>query len=500
MLRTTWIDRLRSGETNWRQLVANAGLVLIWLALYRRLFDYLALLVTSDDFRTNQLLLLGVVTLIVFQARRGDRHLQLDAAPQFQRTPLLLTLGASVGFLLCERFLNVNTLSAALFGLATYGLLGLWMQPAAWQLGLPVALLLIGVLPFGDHLQTFVGYPMRIATAHLVRDGLTAVGVHSIGVDTILVFENGVSQVDVPCSGVKSLWTGALFFLAATWVQRRPLNGRWLLVAALFAGLLFMANLARVTALTAVGEVAGWRLAAQMLHVPLGVLGFAAVCATVALLLAWFVKGGEASDPTESRHLQSVWLTPTLMVAIGLMALFYAPRTVKSTTPQPAPTWSFPTGLSMTPLPLTTREEDWLASDGAESAERWRFQWRGLSGSLILIASSTWRGHHRPERCFEVYGLTLDDSRTHLVNADFPLRFVTLGDGKANGVLSASYWFQSAQRTTNDYGARIWSDLAPERQRWVLVSILFDDVIDPNAGDTAAFYRALRSSVAQGLE
>ena len=68
--------------------------------------------------------------------------------------------------------------------------------------------------------------------------------------------------------------------------------------------------------------------------------------------------------------------------------------------------------------------------DGAESAERWRFEWRGLSGSMIVVTSRTWRAHHRPERCFEVYGLTLDDSRTHLVRPEFPLRFVSLGDGK----------------------------------------------------------------------
>lgn len=51
----------------------------------------------------------------------------------------------------------------------------------------------------------------------------------SIGLDTILILENGVSQIDLPCSGVKSLWTGLLFLLAATWLERRPLNLRWLL-------------------------------------------------------------------------------------------------------------------------------------------------------------------------------------------------------------------------------------------------------------------------------
>ena len=147
------------------------------------------------------------------------------------------------------------------------------------------ALLLIGALPFGEHMQTFIGYPVRILTAGLVGDGLAALGVHSIGIDTILVFENGISQVDLPCSGVKSLWTGGLFLLAVTWIEGRPFNLRWLWVALVFAFLLLVNNLIRVAALVFIGQVMEWRLLAEMIHIPLGVLGFAIACAAAVWLL-----------------------------------------------------------------------------------------------------------------------------------------------------------------------------------------------------------------------
>ena len=480
-------------------IVANGAIIGLWLWLYRPVFDYLAIIFSQEDFRTNQLVLAGVVGLIIFQMRRGFIRPRLEAGPHFYPPALILVLGGSILYLLVERYLDVNTISASLFGLASYGLLGLWLDPRRWRQGLPAALLLIGALPFGEHMQTFVGYPLRILTAAIVRDGLAAAGVASVGIDTILILENGVSQVDLPCSGVKSLWTGTLFLLAATWIERRPLNLRWLGVAAVFGGLLLVANLARVAVLVLVGQVAGWPLAAEMIHVPLGVLGFVAACAAAVMLLRWqlpvTVPLPEQGEPLR----RPAWLSPVLLVALLAFGLIYVPRP-QTGLARPPQSWPFPPTLAVEPRPLTPDEIDWLTRDGAESAERFDFQWRGLSGSMILISSRTWRAHHRPERCFEVYGLSLDDSRTHLVSPDFPLRFVSLGDGHHRSLLSASYWFQSAGRTTDDYASRIWADLAPERQRWMLVSILFDGVYDPHAADVHALYAELHNVVARGLE
>ncbi|MEA3341074.1 MAG: exosortase O, partial [Chloroflexota bacterium] len=438
--------------TSWScaaRIVSNAGVIGLWLWLYRPVFDYLAIIFAREDFRTNQIVLVGVAVLIAVRVRasraRGGRVFpgrvrpRLDAPPQLFIPALALVLGGSALYLLVERFLDINTISASLFGLASYGLLGLWMEPARWREGLPAALLLlIGALPFGEHLQTFVGYPVRILTATLVRDGLAGAGIASVGVDTILVLENGVSQVDAPCSGVKSLWTGALFLIAATWIERRRLNLCWLLTALAFAALLLAANVARVGVLVIVGQVAGWETVAEMIHVPLGVLGFIAACASVIVLLRLQPvardEEREAASPTLSRP---AWLAPALAVVIAVMTLIYAPRPQIGLAQSP-PAWEFPAGLTTEPMPLRPDEVEWLTRGGAESATRLSFEWhapdggRSVSGSMILITSNTWRAQHRPERCFEVYGLTLDDACTYLVAPDFPVRFLSLSDGEGH--------------------------------------------------------------------
>ncbi|MBI5301828.1 MAG: hypothetical protein HY868_06810 [Chloroflexi bacterium] len=152
----------------------------------------------------------------------------------------------------------------------------------------------------------------------------------------------------------------------------------------------------------------------------------------------------------------------------------------------------------MQPLPLKPDEITALEREGAESAERYQFAWRGIAGSMILVPSTTWRTHHRPERCLQVLGWQIDDSRAAMVTPDFSVRFVAVGQ-RRGGELSATYWFQSATRATDDFGTRMWADLAPHRERWVLVSILFDRARDPNDADVRAFYLALRDAIAQNL-
>lgn len=483
-----------------RHGVLNLLLVLLWLWLFRPALAYLHIIFTQEDFRTNQLVLLGILLLLVSQFYRRRWRPRPWALPQWRPGPLALLLTTAVLFLLAERYLAINMLTAVLFGLSGYALLGLWLPPTTWRAGLPAALLLIGALPFGAHLQTFVGYPLRLATAALVRDGLHLAGFGSVGVDTILVFENGISKIDLPCSGIQSLWTGLLFLLAATWLEQKRLGWRWGLTSIWLIFLLILTNLLRVAILVTVGEVLGWRLLAEMLHVPLGVLGFVVACAAALYGLRTFVPTWtQPPPPPAALNRRPVWLSLLLAGTLVGLSMLYAPRPATGLSGSPQ-SFAFPADLLLTPEPLKPDEQAWLEKDGADTAVRYRFDWRGHTGSMILITSRTWRAHHRPERCFEVYGLTLHDSRPHLVTPTQPVRYVLLGDTAAEPRVSAAYWFQSTTQTTDDYATRIWADVQPQRETWVLVSILFDTHLPAHHPDAEALYTALHTTVDTGLK
>jgi exosortase O len=269
----------------------------------------------------------------------------------------------------------------------------------------------------------------------------------------------------------------------------------------IFAALLFLANLARVAILVTVGQALNLRLLAEMLHVPLGVLGFAGACAALVWMLRRFVPEMDVAEPAARHPLEAAgprWLAPTLGIAILGLALLYTPRQQAAAAQSGSPL-RFQDGLAVEPWEFTSGELAWLSTDGPLAASRWRFEWEDYSGSLLLITSNTWRAHHRPERCFEAYGLTIDQSHSQLLNADFPLRLVSLRAAQKRQGYTAVYWLQAPGRVTDDYATRIWSDLSSQRQTWVLVTILFDRQVDPLEVGLEGLYNGLRQSVDDSL-
>jgi exosortase O len=166
--------------------------------------------------------------------------------------------------------------------------------------------------------------------------------------------------------------------------------------------------------------------------------------------------------------------------------------------------------LEAEPWPLIQDELDWLSESGAlpVTAARWHFRSGNLGGSLLFVTSDTWRAQHRPERCFTVYGLEVQESRLHLASTDFPLRWLTLGKaGAPDPLYSAGYWLQSRERVTDDYAVRIWDDALQisgdqpsQGESWVLVTILFDRPVDPASAEAQALFASIRQTVQKTLE
>jgi exosortase O len=459
------------------------------------------------------LLLIGSIAIglaILTAAQRNK--LEVSALPVMRAAPLVLMWGTAIAAIALNWFIDLEQITVLLFLLGTYGLLGLFIAPSLWQQGMPIAALIACVVPFSLQFTSGLGFTVRTLTSHIVEHLLSMQHIAAISSHDIIVLENGIAHVDLPCSGLKSLWTGTLFLLLTTWLEKRKFGFKWLLVYAACLILLIAANVGRIMLLVVTNNVLQQPQLAQILHVPVGLIGFVGACGMSWLLLKFVPRYPARSDsPSQRQDLRQVKTqeqgqlalssklvrTKNIILIICLIGLALLPRPVFSSIPALALSnihWS--SEMQMQPLPLTETELEFFNSQATTKAEKQRFQFGNLSGSMLLVSSSSWRSHHAPELCFVGNGFKVDRMTQAKLAPDFPVRWLSLQDGK----MSATYWLQSRSQTTDEFLARIWSDISRQSRAWVMVSILFDQNRTPEQPEINTFAASVRNAIAQALK
>jgi exosortase O len=370
---------------------------------------------SGPERRLNLALLLLFAILLAHRLRRlwqqqgslvqGLSHLRDPEG----RAALALLLASTLASALMQRAIGANTLTAVGFLAALYGLLGLFLAPAHFRAGLSGLLLLVASLPFAALAEGYAGLLARIFTAEIVQQLLSALHIAALPVSSILILERGIAHIDIPCSGLRGLWSGVLAYLLLTWIERRRLGLAWLAGLVLMQALLVLANISRVFALVLLAHVAAAPQLAEHLHAPLGLFGFALCIAAAFFFLRYFVRAAGPtadvdSEPAAARDSAAQpalpqpvpWLLPTLAgVFLGLCLLL---TRAPATAPKPTPlALQLPADLSATPLALTAGERAIFERFGAH-AEKLRIP----GGSLIIVQAPTltaFRAHHPPEVC-----------------------------------------------------------------------------------------------------
>ena len=438
------------------------------------------------------LLCFGLITLFV-QIIRTNFFKSESFKLRFNIHPFLLMLGGELGAIILKWSLNIPQLTLLCFILGSYGLLGLFISSAAWHKGLSVAAIIACIIPFLAAFNSGLGFPVRVITAHAVAQALSDFHLSAVSSHDIIVMENGIAQVDLPCSGMKSLWTGTVFLLGATWLENRQLGWRWLLVA--IANLLFLiaANIIRVLILVVTIEVLQQQAIADLLHLPLGIVGFI-VASTLTWILLQKVPRNSHDLPTiksekiDNRKNNYSWILG-IIITLGIIGQIQ-PFQLNRVSLEPI---NLPPEIATETLALTPAETNFFDSPANPVVQKLRFRSEDLSGSMLMVASHTWQSHHPPELCFLGNGFKVDSMNSTLINNSINARWLSL----QNGELSAAYWFQAKQGTTDDFVSRIWDHLAHRNKTWVLVSVLFDRTENPNSAEIKNFSNSIYQTINQ---
>lgn len=482
---------------SWPSKIATSLIAFSWLIPNYSALQWLV--ESSQDTSAFNLIIISVVaTVLLIQAIHYRRKLGLSSTPILHPAPIALMFGSAVSSIGLQWLLDVPQVAVLLFAIATYGLIGLFISSSVWRKGLPAAILVACILPFSVQFGTGLGFPVRVITARIVEQILAFWQIAAISSHDIIVLENSVAQIDLPCSGLKSLWIGTLFLLAATWLENRLLKFKWLLVCATNILLLIAANTGRILLLVLISNVCDRPDLASLLHVPLGLIGFI-TAGLISWLLLQTVPRHQDKTPTSSTieprlGRKSKPLKEQIIVITCILGLALIPHPQKVTTSAIA-SIHLPAQMHWEPLQLTTIEKDFFANYEGAIAQKSRFEWQNIPGSILLVSSNSVQAYHAPELCLLGNGLKVDTMQSKQLSPQVLGRWLSIN----NGTMAAAYWFQSPKHTTDDFLTRLWGGMTRKDRLWVMVSVLFDRSQQPDTPEIKAFTTNIHDAIASSL-
>lgn len=459
----------------------HLSVLALWAARHLDTGRWLLAGLARDGSEVHAVLAVALACLVAPRLRSFRPHYQ------GHWLPAAVALGAVAGDLISARWIELRSLEAAWFVVETWGLVGLYMGPVAWRRTAPVALLGLAALPVSHHLDTWVGFPLRRLIAGEVAHLLDLLGVASVQEGTVLQLDGGGADVAGACSGVKSLWSAGVFLASATWSLRRPLDGWWLGIAAILLGLVLVTNGVRVAVVVVLHEVLSAPLLADVVHAPIGLVGFAVACLAAGGLLALRPELPARVEPAAGGHPR--WLGA---VFVAQLAALTAAAVIPPPTSPPVDAPELPSWASA--LPLAGLDASFTRERGSRAAKG-RLRLGERDAELLLVSSRTAVGQHPPSWCLEGAGWTVAQQVAWTIAGE-AVRGARLN--RPAGEATAIWWYQAGDRRTPDHGARALAALSDDAT-WTLVALVVEGELPADHPELADAVVQLRSHLSGDL-
>ena len=430
-------------------------LALCFCALHARSLQWLGCAFSDVESAASVLALAAALGFSWTRDHAWQSRMQLRVAP------CAVMLGASVA----RAFFHASTVRAGFTLLALAGFAGLFLSSEIWKKSMTVMVAASVVLPMGSHAEAYLGFPARVLAAKGASALLGALHIQSIQAESVLVLEGGISNVESGCSGLKSLWCGALVVMGAAMVRRSRIDARLLLSMLILVVILLIGNTMRVTILVLLVDVLHAPALAQLVHVPMGALAFLAASALALIAL----PPAEPLSPAAHDNGAPPSTPAILLLSAALLALMCvtsAPSQAETPALQPL---QWPAQMNTNGMTLSDAEDGLFRRHQTASASKIAFDWQGIRGSALVVVSDSFRAHHPPELCLVGAGHRLGAER--LVSTDGHAWKRMDLDGNTRVALS---WFQSENLIRAELLDRVLADFFTSDHRWALVTVLVE--------------------------
>lgn len=453
----------------------------------------------------NSFHVIAVVLLLALAIRAMlTKKFRLNFCFIFKKYPFVIIVAGCILFLLNEYFIGIHIFSATLMLITLYGLLGFYLSMAAWNKAfLPFALFIL-LLPFEGYLDVYLGFPLRLFSAEVVKNLLSNLGVAALTSESVILIENKAAIVDLSCSGLKGLWAGLIFYIFLTWIENKKLSFRWLLGLVLFTCSLIGFNIFRIVSLVTLELVFNLPRLASYAHTIIGILGFVFSC-----IFGWFLMrfqinqqgtslnqfevihtnfSNKPSTPQgETATSKYCGLTLLLTTLIGSTLIYKPfPKQQQSIVNKII---ALPIDFKGEEIAFLPIEEKFFKTNSAH-AIKYQFESGGQQGSLIFVYSHYWKSQHDPRNCYISQDITVDYEETLTLpstsdSKPLKVKYLHLNSGKKSGF----YWFQSPTKQTADYSSRVFSSWLAPGEPWIMISVAWEGEL--TASETEKFVTQL---------
>ena len=226
------VARWREWHTMRPVIALLGGLLLAlwphWIYMARRMVD-------GSDEPWGVLALATVFVLVV----RDRAELSVPTRSALVASATLAVVAAAGSLVLPD----LAAAAVAMLALAFFLVHALPCRPAT-----PLVALLLLALPVIASLQFYLGFPLRVLTAHATSLVLALAGVDASAAGAAIVHKGTTVLVDAPCAGIGMLWVGSYTAALLSYLARAD-GARTVTNAVAAALLVLAANVARNTAL-----------------------------------------------------------------------------------------------------------------------------------------------------------------------------------------------------------------------------------------------------------
>jgi len=434
----------------------------------------------------NIIVVLALGFLVVTKFKGQFRSLfHLQAKPMLPSAVMLL---AAFGYLFIDNLFGIQTFKTLFFLFFLFGFLGLFVSRNRWLSFSTPILLLFLVLPFGSLLDTYIGFPLRMQTAELVNIILQKSGLLVSDSQSIIGLENRYTQIDTTCSGINVLWAGTILFIAYSILDDLAFGWKWLVFFVLYVLLLLAFNAFRISVLVLLELVFNFTKIANGIHQPLGIVGFVIPSVFLWFLINKYGRKRELKTQLSKEHniKPSVFFPSTIALCLLVLFGFSSGKMESKSTDIPQ---KLNHSLPFEHIPLTSKEQAYFNFEKA-SAQKFKVDFKSIQGSIIVVSSNSFKGHHNPELCLQSIGLKISSNNPILID-NKPVRLLTFNSDKLAGI----FWFKNQDTYTDDYSYRVWHDIknGNKNNSWTQVTALFNQ--NYTAPDLQEFFTYLNKNI-----